>query len=390
MPHDRRRFIVERLVKQGKLWPVVGLVGLRQSGKTTVMRKQLNIASYVSLDDDDALEASQAAPKVFMARQKLPVIIDEVQKSPKLFDTIKLAVDRQRIPGQYFLTGSSEFSARVGIRESLTGRIGLCQLFPMCIAEAKQLPPLKKVPSLSDAATKRRFTWQEILAHAERGGMPVPMFLRSLQQEHEYWKGWVETAIYRDMMKCFRGSYRPEIALSILRTMGSVLASGELPTLLHFDIDARRLRNYLEALETIFVARRIPCHSKGYGKDVWIFGDGGMAKFFMGKAESDGATLSLVRHCLWNETSSLLGALGDSDERLYFKSQRGNPIDWVWNNIPMKIVTSLQRQEWQERALHGAAKALGSKISFLIAPVDRGSPPPKAGGVGILPWSFWS
>jgi predicted AAA+ superfamily ATPase len=128
------------LLRQAKLWPVVGLVGLRQSGKTTLLRDQLSIENFVTLDDDDNLVAALASPKIFLARQQSPTIIDEVQKAPKLFDAIKLSVDRQRRPGQFYITGSSQFSSRLGIRESLTGRIGICQLFPLTLAEANQNP----------------------------------------------------------------------------------------------------------------------------------------------------------------------------------------------------------------------------------------------------------
>lgn len=101
MEHERIRFLNAQLKRQGKLWPVVGVVGLRQSGKTTMLRDQLQVKNYVTLDDDDDLTAAQAAPKVFIARHTLPLIIDEIQKAPKLFDAIKLKVDKKRVPGSF-------------------------------------------------------------------------------------------------------------------------------------------------------------------------------------------------------------------------------------------------------------------------------------------------
>lgn len=110
----------------------------------------------------------------------------------------------------------------------------------------------------------------------------------------------------------------------------------------------------------------------------------------MGGVMTEGATLSRIRHCLWNETSVHLSLLGESDDRSYFKSPRGTPVDWVWNQIPMKIVTSLQQRDWQERSLRGAMKALDSKLGFLIAPVDQVELPRGSSGVGVLPWGIWS
>ena len=195
MSHQRSRLLAEYITKLGKLWPVVGLFGLRQSGKTTLLRDQLTTPNYTTLDDDDDLIAAQPSPK------------------------------------KYFQPDSK---------------------------------PKYGVPH------KQRFSWQELLSHAEKGGMPVPMFLRSQAQTRDYWKGWFETSIYRDLARCFKSSYQPEITKQILRTMARVLSDGSLPTLNHFDLDSRRLRNYLEAMEAIFMVRRIHCHDKGVGKEIWI------------------------------------------------------------------------------------------------------------------------
>lgn len=156
----------------------MGLVGLRQSGKTTLLRGQLSVPNSTTLDDVDELRAAQSSPKIDLARQQLSTVIDEVQKAPRLFDAIKLLVDCKRMPGPFYITGSDEFSSRIGIRESLTGRISVCQLFPKTLAEAKQKPILKGVPKYS-TTHKPRFSWAELLQHVEKGGMPVPTSLRS-------------------------------------------------------------------------------------------------------------------------------------------------------------------------------------------------------------------
>jgi hypothetical protein len=72
----------------------------------------------------------------------------------------------------------------------------------MTLAEAHQKPLLKAMPKYG-VSRKQRFSWQDLLSHAEKGGMPVPMFLRSQEQTRDYWKGWFETSIYRDLARCF-------------------------------------------------------------------------------------------------------------------------------------------------------------------------------------------
>jgi hypothetical protein len=85
-----------------------------------VLREILGIDRYASLDDESGLEDALLSGKTFLSKLGTPAVIDEVQKAPRLFDAIKLKVDLNRRPGGYFLTGSSQFSSKIGIRESLT------------------------------------------------------------------------------------------------------------------------------------------------------------------------------------------------------------------------------------------------------------------------------
>ena len=140
MPHMRNRCLVPEIKRQSKYWPVVGLLGLRQCGKSTLLRDLLGINRYSTLDDEDSLDDVSISAKNFLSKLGEPSIIDEAQKAPALFDAIKLQVDIKRKPGRYYLTGSSQFSSKLGIRESLTGRIGLNYIYPFTLAEAHELP----------------------------------------------------------------------------------------------------------------------------------------------------------------------------------------------------------------------------------------------------------
>src|SRR3989338_10050202 len=138
MPHDRKRDALTQVRKLGSFWPVTGILGLRQVGKTTLLRKLSGVKNFISLDDEEIRDEALHSAKNFLSKLTPPVIIDEVQKAPAIFDAIKLQVDRKKIPGSYFLTGSSTFSSRLGIRESLTGRIGLLRLHPFTLSEIHQ------------------------------------------------------------------------------------------------------------------------------------------------------------------------------------------------------------------------------------------------------------
>jgi predicted AAA+ superfamily ATPase len=131
MPYYHR-LIEHNLLKFLKIFPVVGLTGPRQSGKSTLLKHQLgNLYRYVTFDNQSIVDAFYADPDQFMGQYSDRVIFDEVQKVPELFNYIKIAVDNDRQNyGKYILTGSSQFSFIHQINESLAGRMGLLTLLP--------------------------------------------------------------------------------------------------------------------------------------------------------------------------------------------------------------------------------------------------------------------
>ncbi|MBI5447961.1 MAG: ATP-binding protein [Gammaproteobacteria bacterium] len=395
MPHFRSRFAAQYILKLAKLWPVVGVLGLRQSGKTTLMQQLFQAAHLVSLDDLAMREEASRSPNTFLKKLTPPVVLDEVQKAPAIFDAIKLNVDQKRIPGSYFLTGSTAFSSKIGIRESLTGRIGLVELFPLSLAElhAKPFRPLHQwVPTASECLP--RFSPGELGRAAVSGGLPVPAFMREKAQRDLYWRSWLETTILRDLSAFFPRQFDADFAFLLLERMASLLRNGELPTLKHFTKPARKIRAYLTAMENVFLLRKINCHPLGTGKEIWLFMDSGLAAYLMGQPFGEGVTLSLVRHFILNEISVQAEYQGKRLTRTYYKSAQGSAVDFVLDNIPFRIVpnvTSVTNQlHWEERPLLGAMKKLGSQFAYLVAPINKAELPPAKGGVGILPWSIWS
>lgn len=126
------RLIEPNLLKYLDIFPVVGLTGPRQSGKSTLLRHRFGSQyRYVTFDSQSVVDAFYADPNQFMAQYSDHVIFDEVQKAPEIFNYIKIAVDndRQRV-GKFILTGSSQFSFIHKISESLAGRMGLLTLLP--------------------------------------------------------------------------------------------------------------------------------------------------------------------------------------------------------------------------------------------------------------------
>ncbi|MFH0998507.1 MAG: ATP-binding protein [Pseudomonadota bacterium] len=107
-------------------FPVLLITGARQVGKTTFLQHiSQNDRRYVTLDDPLVLELARQDPALFMQRFPPPVLIDEIQYAPELLPYIKMAVDRDRRPGLFWLTGSQQFHLMKGVSESLAGRVAV-------------------------------------------------------------------------------------------------------------------------------------------------------------------------------------------------------------------------------------------------------------------------
>ncbi len=395
-PHKRLRHAHAYFLKLSKLWPSVGMIGARQTGKTTIF-KNLELEakySYVSFDDDELREEAENSAKVFLKKRDTPLLIDEVQKVPAVFNALKLIIDADRIPGRYFLTGSTQFSEKIGIRESLTGRIGTIKLFPFTYMEAHNevFSPLK---SVLHKQTKLKVPAEDLAKASIDGGMPIPMFLRDREQQKAFWSGWLDTTIYRDLAHMYGRGYKPDIALRILREFGVALKNAEWPGLRSFSAPARTLHKYLEAMEIIFLVNRMPAHPKSVGGDVWRLLDSGLACYLMGTSDGDGPTLSLMRHYILNELEARLEYSGQKSAFSHYRAAKGASIDFIDEDsgTAFRIVTSIKRTKggfgWDERPLRGAMKTLGLKQGYLVAPTSI-IEHPKKGQIGLLPWSYWS
>ena len=87
--------------------------------------------TYVTLDNSMVRMLAQTDPVLFFQTYKPPIIIDEVQKAPQLFEQIKIMCDESEETGNFWLTGSQQFSLMKNIRETLAGRIGILELYSL-------------------------------------------------------------------------------------------------------------------------------------------------------------------------------------------------------------------------------------------------------------------
>ena len=128
------RSLTRPAIKAFEQYPVVTLVGPRQSGKTTLARNAFDLP-YINLEAPDERDFVLSDPRGFLANHPDGAIIDEIQRAPDLTSYLQVRVDETNRLGQFLLTGSHNFAVREQLSQSLAGRTALLTLLPFSRSE---------------------------------------------------------------------------------------------------------------------------------------------------------------------------------------------------------------------------------------------------------------
>ncbi len=170
------------------------------------MQSQLGSGTLRSLDDQGTLNAAIADPAGFPALGARPLVIDEVQRAGEpLVRAIKLAVDRDPAPGQFVLTGSSNFLTVPTISESLAGRAGFVEVRPFTQGEVSGQPDrfidrALTGPAAFGAYQPGRFIRRDLLERAFTGGYPEARRLAA-RERPSWFRDYRLTTIERDVVQ---------------------------------------------------------------------------------------------------------------------------------------------------------------------------------------------
>lgn len=159
------RSLSEKLRSLSEKFPVISIVGPRQSGKTTLARQVFGSHAYVSLEDPEQREAARADPKGFLRRFSGGVIFDEVQRAPDLLSYLQVVVDNEDAPGRFVLTGSQQFLLMSRVGQSLAGRTAVLHLLPLSLDELLGRPARRPnaVAQLPESREKPPFALESLL-----------------------------------------------------------------------------------------------------------------------------------------------------------------------------------------------------------------------------------
>lgn len=324
------RFVLPRLTEALADTPVVLIHGPRQCGKTTLARVLGDAAgyAYTSFDDDVLRAAAQADPVGFVADLPEKAVLDEVQRVPELFTTLKAAVDRDRRPGRFILTGSSNVLLLPKLADSLAGRMEILRLHPLSLAELSTKPPRFLDALFGDgfkSAPQARLG-KELAERIASGGYPAAL-ARALPRRRATWyRDYIETLVQRDVRDLARISKLD--ALPRLLT----LAAGQTARLLNvadlaspFQLSRPTIRDYLTLLARVFLLEELsPWHNNRLSRLIKTpklhLGDTGLACALLGM---DAAALATDRQLLGHMLETFV-----FQELRRQASWRGEPISF--------------------------------------------------------------
>lgn len=199
------RELERKFLKMNGFFKAVLVTGARQVGKTTMLKHLAEGTSrtYVSLDNAMARDLAKNDPVLFFQTYKLPILIDEVQKAPELFEQIKIICDETDEKGLIWLTGSQQYGMMKKVRETLAGRIGILELYSLSQREKKGLvfdEPLDFSITTLQARQQRvpRNDIERVFEHIWEGGMPQ-VWGADEELRGEYFNSYVDTYLMRDV-----------------------------------------------------------------------------------------------------------------------------------------------------------------------------------------------
>ena len=249
---------------------MVFLQGPRQGGKSTLVREILrhqHKARYITLDDPAPLAAANADPDAFLADLEGPAALDEVQRAPGLFRALKAAVDRDRRPGRYLLTGSAQALLLPKLAEMLAGRMEVVTLWPLAQAEIEGGSGNFIEGLFGEKPTGGNGAPKDLGARVTAGGFPEALGRRDPARRGAWFDSYVSTILQRDVLELSRVedlSLLPRLLRLAAARAGGLMNTSEYARALAVPLTT--LKRHLALFEATFLVQAVPAWSSNRGK----------------------------------------------------------------------------------------------------------------------------
>ncbi len=364
--------------------PVVMLVGARQSGKSTLAETLVGgrNSSYTSFDEPRLLAAATADPVQFLEELGETAVLDEVQRVPQIFLPIKASVDRDRRPGRFLLTGSSNPLFIPEVSEALAGRVEILTLWPLAAAELEGRDEWRLARVLLDRDRHPRGVHpvdrHDLSLRVVSGGFPEAVERDDEERRDRWFSSYLTTMLERDL-RAVAGISRieelPNLLTGVaLRSRGHLNKSALSQDL---GIPVSSIDRYLVLLERTYLVRRMPGWRNRLGPRLvkspkLLLCDSGLLCHLMRwnqkRLLSDSSAFGLALESFVGIELAKAVDLESSEPRLmHYRTSKGVEIDFVLEGadglvtaVEVKASGTLSREDF--RRFDRLRETLGSRF----------------------------
>lgn len=331
---------------------VVAIVGPRQSGKTTLVRKLAKEVgnTYFTLDDEATRLFARNDPTGFL-RGHDRAVIDEIQRAPGLVLAIKKTVDEDTRPGRFLITGSADLFAGAIAPDSLAGRVQTIELLPLSQAEIERRPP----PAFLDAAfagairPRAQAITSNLIERVLAGGFPEALARSSPARRRDWLSSYAQSLAERDVVEIAELAKADMMRLLIEH---AALMSGQLLNMSELaqrvGVDAKTIDRWLSLLGKIFLVYRVrPWFRNNLKRLVKApklhFLDSALlaalASIDSAAIEEDRALLGPLLECFVHaELQKAIALSGERTSLTHYRDKDQAEVDFVIERTPGKIV----------------------------------------------------
>ncbi len=273
----KKRNIENKIRYLLKYFPVVTILGARQTGKTTLSKQIGSNWQYFDLENPTHYDQMQYDPSFIFKQYPDSLIIDEAQELPELFKVLRGVIDEKRKQnGRFIITGSSSPALLSNISETLAGRVAIVELGTFKANEiyGKPLSPFYKI--FENKLDKSIFedispvlTYKQLQRVWVKGGYPQPVLLNDDFGYSQWMDNYHDTYINRDIGKLFpklnKVSYRRFLSI-LSKLSGTIINKQGIAR--DIEISESSIRDYLKIIEGTFIWRTLSSYEKNIRKSI--------------------------------------------------------------------------------------------------------------------------
>lgn len=355
--------IIEREIEQelrdcAKEYPVITILGPRQSGKTILAKRVFDGREYSTLEDPDIREVASTDPRGYLRQLRSGAIIDEIQRVPELLSYIQGIVDEDDMPAQFVVTGSHQPELHEAVSQSLAGRTAILKLYP--------------------------FSYREILRFDDEWsafdlaccGMFPRIHDKQLRSDR-YFAGYLQTYIERDVR-----------ALTNLKDLGRFqtflrLLAGRVGQVSNYNslsndvgVSSTTIKNWIEVLKASFIVFELPPYFENIRKRVTkspklFFCDAGLLCYLLGigtteQLERDPLRGGIYENLVILEVLKLRANKGAEPDIFFYRDSHGNEVDLIIRAdrllYPVEIKSARTFNREFVQGIDRFAKTVGKRI----------------------------